>query len=273
VASEQPSQPGHVLATPPVLSDGVVLLRPPRPDDAPLIAQGCQDPQIVQWTTVPSPYDLADAQAWISGIYPDGPAGIQAWWASPTWAITLADDRWCGTIDLRLDEQGGADVGYLVAAWARGRGLATRSLRLACRWGFTALGLQVIQWQAQVGNSTSRSVATRAGFQIRSEPQRLALTARGQRFDGWFGDLLPDDLSESGTTRRRTATGPNLTARERQVLDLMASGRSNRRIAEELGISENTVKNHVRRILEKMQASSRMEAVVTGVQQGLTVVR
>ncbi|MFM7147071.1 MAG: LuxR C-terminal-related transcriptional regulator, partial [Actinomycetales bacterium] len=37
--------------------------------------------------------------------------------------------------------------------------------------------------------------------------------------------------------------------------------------------SENTVKNHVRRILEKMQASSRMEAVVTGVQQGLTVVR
>ena len=259
--------------SPPVLSDGVVLLRPPRADDAPRIAKGCQDPLISRWTSVPTPYSLADAQAWIAAHSPIGPEGIEAWWASPTWAITLEDDHWLGTIDLRLDHADGATVGYLVAPWARGRGVATRSLRLACRWGFTALGLRVIQWRAHVGNEASRAVATRVGFRISTEHQRLAISAKGERHDAWFADLLPEDLSEPGNPRRRSSASPRLTAREQEVLDLMAAGRSNRRIAEELGISENTVKNHVRRILEKLQASSRMEAVVTGVQQGLTIVR
>lgn len=261
---------GSTLPTPPVLSDGVILLRPPRAADAPLVTQGCQDPEIAKWTTVPSPYGVDDAHAWIASISPEGPGGPQAWWACPTWAITTDDDRWCGTVGLRPDGQGGADVGYLVAPWARRRGLATRGLRLACRWGFGALGLQVIQWRAQVGNHASRAIAATVGFRLLAEPQRLALASRGQRFDGWFGDLLPEDLGDAGATRRRSPAAPRLTRREHEVLDLMAAGRSNRRIAEELGISENTVKNHVRRILEKLQAASRMEAVVTGVQQGIT---
>ena len=256
-----------------MLSDGVVLLRPPRAGDADLVTTGCQDPDIARWTTVPSPYALADAQAWIASIDPIGPGGPNAWWACPTWAITLDDDLWCGTVDLRPDGEGAADVGYLVAAWARGHGLATRGLRLACRWGFAALGLQVIQWRAEVGNEASRSVATRVGFRVHTEPQRLAICNRGQRADAWFGDLLAADLSDTGAARRRSPAGPQLTGREQQVLDLMAAGRSNRRIAETLGISENTVKNHVRRILEKFQATSRMEAVVAGVQHGLTTVK
>lgn len=256
-----------------MLSDGVVVLRPPRADDAQRIAKGCQDPLISRWTSVPTPYSLTDAKSWIAAHSPVGPEGIEAWWASPTWAITIEDDHWLGTIDLRLDQADGAKVGYLVAPWARGRGAATRSLRLACRWGFTFLGLRVIQWQAQVGNEASRAVAARVGFQISTEPQRLAIAIRGGRHDGWFADLLPGDLLDPGSTRRRSSAGPRLTAREQEVLDFMAMGRSNRRIADELGISENTVKNHVRRILEKLQASSRMEAVVTGVQQGLTKVR
>ena len=55
---------------------------------------------------------------------------------------------------------------------------------------------------------------------------------------------------------------PALTTRELEVLKLVAKGMSNREIADELYISENTVKNHVRNILEKLHLHSRMEAVL-----------
>ena len=47
-----------------------------------------------------------------------------------------------------------------------------------------------------------------------------------------------------------------------EVLRLVARGLNNREVAKELFISENTVKNHVRNILEKLQLHSRMEAVM-----------
>jgi len=62
---------------------------------------------------------------------------------------------------------------------------------------------------------------------------------------------------------------PRLTDRELQVLKLVAQGMSNREVAEELFISENTVKNHVRNILEKLHLHSRMEAVVYAVREKL----
>ena len=54
-----------------------------------------------------------------------------------------------------------------------------------------------------------------------------------------------------------------------QVLRLVARGMNNRDIAKELFISENTVKNHVRNILEKLQIHSRMEAVMIAVREKL----
>ena len=62
---------------------------------------------------------------------------------------------------------------------------------------------------------------------------------------------------------------PKLTDREMQVLKLVAKGMNNRDIAKELFISENTVKNHVRNILEKLQIHSRMEAVMVAVREKL----
>ena len=62
---------------------------------------------------------------------------------------------------------------------------------------------------------------------------------------------------------------PRLTERELEVLKLVAKGLNNRAIAEQLFISENTVKNHVRNILEKLQLHSRMEAVVYAVREKL----
>lgn len=61
---------------------------------------------------------------------------------------------------------------------------------------------------------------------------------------------------------RPLVPAPRLTDRELEVLKLVATGMNNRDIAKKLFISENTVKNHVRNILEKLQLHSRMEAVV-----------
>jgi DNA-binding NarL/FixJ family response regulator len=62
---------------------------------------------------------------------------------------------------------------------------------------------------------------------------------------------------------------PRLTDREMEVLRLVAKGMNNRDIAKDLYISENTVKNHIRNILEKLHLHSRMEAVVYAVREKL----
>jgi two-component system NarL family response regulator len=66
---------------------------------------------------------------------------------------------------------------------------------------------------------------------------------------------------------RQAVISPKLTTRELEVLKLVAQGMSNKEIAAELYISENTVKNHVRNILEKLHLHSRMEAVVYAVRE------
>jgi DNA-binding NarL/FixJ family response regulator len=83
-------------------------------------------------------------------------------------------------------------------------------------------------------------------------------------------------LTEFATLARRDdeervqeVPAPRLTEREMQVLKLIARGMNNRDIAKELFISENTVKNHVRNILEKLQIHSRMEAVMVAVREKL----
>jgi two-component system, NarL family, nitrate/nitrite response regulator NarL len=53
-----------------------------------------------------------------------------------------------------------------------------------------------------------------------------------------------------------------LTARERQILRLIASGKSNKHIARELNISDGTVKGHVKNLLRKLNLQSRLEAAV-----------
>ncbi|MGH8867579.1 MAG: response regulator [Actinomycetes bacterium] len=68
---------------------------------------------------------------------------------------------------------------------------------------------------------------------------------------------------------RQQVPAPRLTEREMEVLKLVAKGLNNRDIAKQLFISENTVKNHIRNILEKLQLHSRMEAVVYAVREKL----
>ena len=115
---------------------------------------------------------------------------------NPLWVVCLAaDPGYGGAVDLRLDDEGGAEVGYALAPWLRGQGHMQRALRLACGWGFEEAGLARIVWYAHVGNTASRRTAEAVGFRILDGHLRQALVARGERSDGWVGDLLPGDLT------------------------------------------------------------------------------
>ncbi len=72
--------------------------------------------------------------------------------------------------------------------------------------------------------------------------------------------LLAQALREEG--KGVTSPRPSLTAREQEILEKLACGLSNKLIAKELGISEGTVKVHVKNLLKKLNLHSRMEAAV-----------
>lgn len=80
-----------------------------------------------------------------------------------------------------------------------------------------------------------------------------------------------DALLSSAAPAQAAVETSALTARELEVLRMMAEGAANKIIAWKLGISEHTVKFHVASILAKLGASSRTEAVTIGIRQGLVL--
>jgi DNA-binding NarL/FixJ family response regulator len=109
-----------------------------------------------------------------------------------------------------------------------------------------------------------------AGYLVhgRFEPeeleQRIVAVARGEM-------VLSPSVTPAVFDALRRAPGPandadeqglgSLTSREREVLNLLARGNSNREIAEELVITNKTVKNHLSRVYEKLGVHSRSEAI------------
>jgi DNA-binding NarL/FixJ family response regulator len=85
--------------------------------------------------------------------------------------------------------------------------------------------------------------------------------------------LLEFNAMAKRAHERPQLPGPVLTTREMEVLRLVAKGMSNREIADQLFISENTMKNHVRNILEKLHLHNRMEAVVYAMRERLLDLR
>ena len=81
-----------------------------------------------------------------------------------------------------------------------------------------------------------------------------------------------ENLIQNGrrTLAERTAEAAHLTEREVDVLRLMGNGDSNKIIAENLGITLDTTKKHVRNVIDKMQARSRTHAAIIAAQAGLT---
>ncbi len=78
-------------------------------------------------------------------------------------------------------------------------------------------------------------------------------------------------LSGQEQTPSGTEPGGGLSEREREVLGLVASGATNREIAEALVVTENTVKVHLRNVLDKLHLRNRQQAAVFAVQEGIVV--
>lgn len=81
--------------------------------------------------------------------------------------------------------------------------------------------------------------------------------------------ILKEFTNPSGVSNQEVELIDELTPRETQILQLVAEGKSNKDIADELVISENTVKIHIRNILEKLHLKNRIQAAVYAVSQGI----
>jgi RimJ/RimL family protein N-acetyltransferase len=171
------------------LSDGAVRLRRFRLDDAPAIARACDDPEMARYTLhIPSPYTLADARAYVEECdrsWGEG-TGRRAFAV-----VDVASDALVGAIDLRLGEIG--SVGYWVAAGARGRGVATRALRLLSRWALTDGGVERLELTTHPDNMPSQRVAEKAGF-VREGVLRSHARFREGRRDSVLFSLVPGDF-------------------------------------------------------------------------------
>jgi DNA-binding NarL/FixJ family response regulator len=107
------------------------------------------------------------------------------------------------------------------------------------------------------------------------EPQALFGTLRGVlRGEAPISRVMAAQLLEEFTRQSRepppaATLAAELTAREREVLEHVAQGRSNKEIAAALAIAENTVKNHLKNILEKLHLENRVQAATFALRQGL----
>jgi PAS domain S-box-containing protein len=81
--------------------------------------------------------------------------------------------------------------------------------------------------------------------------------------------ILAYEVSASPSEPTGTESPPSLTPRQREILDLIASGASTSEIAEKLTLSTETVRNHVRSLLSELQVHTRLEAIVAARRLGL----
>jgi RimJ/RimL family protein N-acetyltransferase len=140
------------------LSDGVVLLRAWRVDDAEWYASVATNDELIQRFTTESATVMAEAVRTSIVELLAGPLGM----ASFLVADATSGER-LGNIALTYDA-GEGDVSYWLALAARGRGVATRALRMFSNWAFTTIGLSRLRLWAHTDNGPSRAVAERAGF-------------------------------------------------------------------------------------------------------------
>jgi DNA-binding CsgD family transcriptional regulator len=87
----------------------------------------------------------------------------------------------------------------------------------------------------------------------------------------WVGARLFGTKARGGTIapNERAQASLGITEREREVLQLLADGRSNKEIAARLGLSPNTVKTHLARLFEKLRVTRRTQAIVLARELGL----
>ena len=102
------------------------------------------------------------------------------------------------------------------------------------------------------------------GYILKDAPQDRLLEAISAVYEK--KRYFPTDIAAKLTERMARS---NLTPREHQVLQLVAKGLTNKEIGRAFGISDNTARNHVNSIIEKLDVSDRTEAATIAIRQGL----
>lgn len=185
--SWSPTQP--CIRTSTVAGERLVL-RPWHRDDADAVYQACQDPLIVRWTTVPHPYTWQHALSFAT-------SSATSWGEQRAVAYAVAHEATdevlaaCGLVDVNEDDRT-VEVGYWVAPWARGRGVATAATQALSQWALGELGARRVSLEAAAGNHGSQRVALHAGF-TREGVQRSKAERFGERRDMVLFSLLPGE--------------------------------------------------------------------------------
>ena len=181
----------------PVLSDGVVLLRPFVATDAPALVDIWTDPTIRARNTVPEPSTDA-ALEWIAGHAAKAASG-QIW----EWALVDArTDRLAGRRALKgIDrEQKRASAACWIAPEFRGRQFAARSLRLAAAHAF-ARGVIRVQAECEVDNAASLRSVRAAGMRYEGTLRSFFVSNSGAKVDAEIFGLLAEDLDDAPAFR------------------------------------------------------------------------
>ena len=147
--------PAIPLPNPP-LTDGEISLRAWKASDAPAVTAACQDPEIPRWTVVPHDYEERHAREFIAGTAANLAHGREL-----DMAIVDGDDRLLGALGISNFDWTDlkAEVGYWMAADARGRGIGTRATRMLAEWALTSLGLERLELLAHPDNEASQRLA------------------------------------------------------------------------------------------------------------------
>jgi RimJ/RimL family protein N-acetyltransferase len=160
----------------PPLQHGEVFLRNWHVGDIRALVAACADDEIARWTPVPSDYDEAAAAAYIERA--------DALWGSGRGAafaiVGAATGELLGAVELRLRAGARGTIGFWLEPDARGRGIATRAVRLVADWALRELGVQRIEVATDPRNEPSHRVVERAGF-VRAALRRRAIKLKGER--------------------------------------------------------------------------------------------
>jgi len=112
-----------------------------------------------------------------------------------------------------------------------------------------------------------------AGYLLKGASRREIVTAVRQVLAGESllnPELVLELLRRLSRSEPATQHAANLTRRERDVLNLIAMGKTNREIADTLSLTLSTVKTHVEHVIEKLRVSDRTQAAVRAIQLGLS---
>ncbi|WP_326796195.1 GNAT family N-acetyltransferase [Streptomyces sp. NBC_01808] len=172
-----------------------LLLRPMEAGDIDAVLAACQDPDVQRWTRVPSPYGRGHAEDFVLKVSPAG-------WREDTMynfgVFTRDGGALVGSMGLvgftpSRHAERVAELGYWTAPGQRRRGYTAEAVAAVVRWAFTEVGIDRVEWFAEVGNEPSRAVALRAGFTMEGT-LRSWFVNHGTRRDAWVASLLPSDL-------------------------------------------------------------------------------